>query len=102
MAPEVRRVYQGASKSYIPEKVDSFDLGMCLFALMFKKMPFAAAESSDPHYSLVSRGKFDDFFRRHDAVGKPLSGLELIWDCLNPNPAMRPSMRQIKKYTWYK
>jgi serine/threonine protein kinase len=43
LAPEVRAVYNGSYTGYIPEKVDSFDYGICLFTMMFKKMPFAEA-----------------------------------------------------------
>lgn len=36
MAPEVRRTLTGSRNSYyVPEKADIFDLGVCLFILMF-------------------------------------------------------------------
>lgn len=102
MAPEVRAVYNGSSNFYIPEKVDSFDFGICLFTMMFKKMPFAKATKNDAYYDLVMKRDFEGFFGRHGAEGKPLNGLQLIWDCLHPNPVMRPNMRQIKYYSWVK
>ena len=40
MAPEVRRTLYKQNMAYLPEKADVFSLGVCLFILIFGKMPF--------------------------------------------------------------
>jgi hypothetical protein len=67
----------------MPELVDSFDFGVCLFIIVFGKMPFGEATSSDHYYRHVMARDFTAFFTKHNAYGYPMEALRLIWDCLS-------------------
>lgn len=66
LAPEVRQVYHGSNRGYIPHLVDSFDFGIVLFTIAFRRMPFAEATHSDEYYRYVIRRDFNGFFGMHE------------------------------------
>lgn len=72
-----------------------------MFAIAYQKLPFGSAIYGDKFYSKVINGDFNGFFKMHKVDADQPFGLnELIWDCLNPIPALRPTMKQIKLYTF--
>jgi serine/threonine protein kinase len=103
MAPEVRDVMNGKRSFYTADKVDSFNLGVCFFIVMFMKPPFKSATYNDPFYKYLygnTQWHFDKFFMAHRAQGCNLGALQLIWCCLNPDPSKRPSIDQVMMHPW--
>lgn len=52
--------------SYNMYKSDIFALGVIMFGLCMKRLPFEAATSTDPHYRLIYAGKLDEFWKAHE------------------------------------
>ncbi|CDW75679.1 protein kinase domain containing protein [Stylonychia lemnae] len=92
MAPEI---YFRNQRRYIPEKADIFNLGVILHIIQFQKVPFGRALPNDQLYVYVGRNDFNGFFLAHNAVGYPLEGLKLIWQCLQVQAARRPTIHDL-------
>lgn len=101
MAPEIhmRRPYVGAS-------VDLFACAIILFIMVTQHPPFTKAEPNDPFYRLLCANRADLFWKAHSR-NKP-NGADffseefknLITGMLQFDPAMRPSMAEVRNHPW--
>jgi serine/threonine protein kinase len=64
MAPEIHKLLE-TPQSYDPFKVDIFALGVVLFSLLFNRLPFEYAVSSDKYYQLIESKEYNLFWARH-------------------------------------
>lgn len=53
MAPEIHNLLTNPTSTYDMYKSDIFALGVILFSLVTKRMPFLSSASNDPHYKLL-------------------------------------------------
>lgn len=100
MAPEIhaRRPYLGAS-------VDLFACAIILFIMVTQHPPFSRAEPSDPFYRLICANRADLFWKAH-SKNKPEGFFSeefknLITSMLQFDPALRPSMAEVKAHPWF-
>jgi len=47
-------------------KADIFSLGIILFTLVMGRLPFEFAIPENVHYSLISKGDFEQFWKLHN------------------------------------
>lgn len=102
MAPEVQNLKSG--QVYDGRKVDIFNLGYVLFAMVFKKFPFSTNKNS---YSLEALMENDpiEFWDRLRDMGVNVDSVSskcrnLIFSLLQPTPENRPSVDQILTNDW--
>ena len=101
MAPEI---YEG--NSYKTEVADLFSAGVVLFVMCTCFTPFLKASKSDPYYSKVIEGKWEELWELYSKMENfdtpfSLSFKDLISKLLNPNPRKRLSISEIKKHEWF-
>lgn len=64
MAPELHQLLT-EQKAYDPFKVDTFAMGVLIFAALFNRLPFEYATTTDAHYSLLVGGNIETFWSKH-------------------------------------
>lgn len=70
MAPEIHNLLTNPNSSYDMYKSDIFALGVILFSLVTKRMPFLSATENDSHYKLIQSGKIQEFWSLHEKALK--------------------------------
>lgn len=100
MAPEILM-----NSSYHGESVDLFAVGVILFLIYTRSLPFGLAQRNDFYYNALISGN-NSFWAQHSR-GKPLGFFsadfkDLINKMLTLNPNERLSIKQIKSHNWYK
>lgn len=100
MAPEIhaRKAYSGAS-------VDIFASAIILFIMISGTPPFAKADPKDPHYRILTLGRFDVFWNAHEKnkPKKPFyseSFKDLIQRMLALDPKDRLSADDVLAHPW--
>jgi serine/threonine protein kinase len=100
MAPEVLR-----GRNFYNEKADIFSMGVILFVLHTRLMPFEHATKDDWWYSQIINGKPELFWAAHcKSANISVSNKEyknLVVSMLSPDPNERPSLEEIKATKWY-
>lgn len=110
----------GTSKYFPPEEhtgvyngaaADLFACGIVLFCMSIGHMPFSKAIEEDSMYGSLWKGKPKSFWKHHENILKEQedsrlnisSGLKgLLTAMLDPNPAKRPIIEDIKMSSFYK
>lgn len=102
-APEIENlkdceVYDGAP-------ADVFSLGVLLFCMLFKRMPFHDAKSDDRHYRYIELGQSHNFWKLHKIQGIDIDSVpencrNLISQMLTRKPYERPSISEILNSEW--
>jgi len=65
MAPEISNCHENKDSPYDPVKSDIFALGVCMFALIFKRLPFEYAIPDNKLYKLLMEKKTKEFWTLH-------------------------------------
>ena len=98
------RIIGWSGPEFDPLPVDVWSLGATFFLILFQSVPFHLCVEKpdplkDPLYQMLYTNGSDiasnQFFHAHNAYGKRIDALQLIWDCLNPAADERPSLAQI-------
>lgn len=76
MAPEIHICREDPTLTYDPKAADVFALGVVLFALVLGRLPFEFALPTDKLYSLVSEGKWEEFWGAHTVALNKLSTMK--------------------------
>lgn len=102
MAPEII-----LGQDYNGPTIDLFAAGVVLFGMVFGKLPFYKAISSDAYYKALAANRPDLFWKIHlskmENDFKPSKSLlELLTMMLSYFPIERPSIAEIKAHEWYK
>jgi len=98
LAPEV---IKGKQYGYA---ADIFSLGVVLFVLVTKLMPFEYATGKDWWYNKIRTNKPDMFWLAHEKSAETEfdeSFKALVLSMLSPEPADRPTIEQIRTSQWY-
>jgi len=83
---------------------DIFSLGVVLFVLVTKLMPFEYATGKDWWYNKIRTKKFDMFWLAHEKSAEREFDddfKQLALAMLSPEPEDRPTIEQIKTSQWY-
>lgn len=95
-APEVLR-----GKKYT-DAVDIFSMGVMLFIALAGSQPWKKASPKDRWYKMVHSGDWKRFFQYHERSHKFTTDQKaLIRGILEPNPADRWTIDQIKRCKWF-
>jgi serine/threonine protein kinase len=90
LAPEVH-----SRKFYDPVKAEIWSLGVCLYHMLFAKLPFHAADGKELK-RLIRRGGYEiPPFAKLAA-----DGIDLIQQLLSPDPKHRPKLSDILQHPW--
>ena len=95
-APEIIR-----GKPYLGEKADFFSAGVLLFIMVYRYAPFKAATLEDPNYKkfCYKNDLFWESVTKKTPPGTFTTELRsLINELLDINPAVRPSLSEIKSH----
>lgn len=101
MAPEIH-----LGKQYDGAKVDVFAAAIVLFTIISQRPPFRSAKPSDPHYELLAKKDFAQFWSLHAEAednGRDIYSNEfkdLFQKCMSLKPASRPSVAEIRQHPW--
>ena len=99
MAPEIH-----LGVPYSAEKADIFATGVLLFIMVAGHPPFFSAQGLDPRFTTFV--KDNKLYWEAVSLKKPKNTfspdfIELVNRLLDPDPAKRPSLAEIKKSQWY-
>ena len=101
MAPEIhlKMPYQG-------ESIDLFAAAIILFIMVSEHEPFMTAQSVDPFYKCIAKGRSDIFWAQH-TKNKPNGQdfyseefKDLVWKMLQLDPQERLSLSEVKAHPW--
>ena len=99
MAPEIH-----GGQAYNGEKVDIFATGVLLFIMMAQHPPFRKAVAQDGFYKMFCQQN-ETFWAKVSANKPPGTFSPHLKALLNSllafNPALRPSIAEIKSHAWY-
>ncbi|CDW85075.1 protein kinase domain containing protein [Stylonychia lemnae] len=88
-----------------PEKIDIFALGVILFNLVFKKLPFATNSGKDPQYQekpkTFVKEFMEDYTKNTYKVQISASLSDLLQRMLSLNPKDRPGIDQIQQSNFF-
>lgn len=88
-APEIESLESG--HTYNGQWVDVFNLGIVLFNMVFRSVPFLSASQSDPFYYQIIQDDPNEFWNLHQARGLKVQAVSescrtLILALLHPSP----------------
>jgi len=98
LAPEV---IKGKQYGYA---ADIFSLGVVLFVLVTKLMPFEYATGKDWWYNKIRTQKYDMFWLAHEKSAETefdADFKQLVLSMLSPEPVDRPTIEQIRSSRWF-
>lgn len=99
MAPEIIQ-----ERPYRADVVDLFAMGVALFTMYAREVPFAIAQPNDPKYKLISTNRADLFWKAHSDRHPPGFFSEefksLIGSMLAMHPENRLSIADIASHPW--
>lgn len=99
MAPELIN-----KQKYHGEQVDIFALGVILFSLTHGFPPYRKiAHVSDPFYRLIIEKQFERYWgilEKKTRITNDSDYMDLVNRLLEPNPALRISLDEIKQHPW--
>ena len=102
MAPEIFK-----SEAYDWKKTDVFSSGIVLYALLTGKLPFEKASSKDTLYNKFLESDVQWFWLNFDEkfnskkIRKSDSFKDLFTKMVDPNPANRITIKEIKEHDWF-
>jgi serine/threonine protein kinase len=81
---------------------DIYSLGIVLFVLVTKGMPFGAAVDNDSYYSFVFNCDYEGYWKRRFPSGNPLtqSFRDLFQNMIALDSTQRPSIDEIRSHPW--
>ncbi len=94
-------------RNYLIDKVDIYAMANTLFAIMFQDVPFGRLVNKFAFNNLYDNYETkSQFFSLHYGNFFPtderhsMAAQDLLFDCLNPNPAERPSIEEVLANEW--
>lgn len=97
MAPEIKegKVYSGV-------RVDFFSIAVILFILVKGTFPFLEAKQDDQYYSLLIKGKTEQYIKAVGANNLSKNFQDLILRMFNYDPEKRLTIDEIRNHPWLK
>ena len=99
-----REVETGATYQVAP--ADIYSLAMTILVIMIQDLPFGKVDRQTLNRIYTRSGTRESFFRilygsfRNVDERHPAEVQELLYRCLNPNPADRPSIHEFQECAW--
>lgn len=95
---------------YYGTRMDMFAFGKLLFNLATSLVPFASAKAGDPHFEIIAKGRWEDYWKmvkRNQRSMKILSSepsselKALIQGLLHPISDKRMTIEEVRASAWY-
>ncbi|KAI9184224.1 hypothetical protein H9P43_003277 [Blastocladiella emersonii ATCC 22665] len=97
IAPE-----EWTGNAYEPDRVDVWATGIIYFVMLYKTIPWKAAQNSDPHYAhFIETKAAHQFEYIDDLPASPHGPRDLLYKILEPSPVLRITMEKIKEDPWF-
>ncbi|CAG2108278.1 unnamed protein product [Medioppia subpectinata] len=98
MAPEILGLKRKVETSYIPFKVDVWAMGVMLFMLFTKRLPYNVKKDTNYDRIMKHMKRQDYKFKVKDPPSHLME--DLIKRMLDPNPNRRPEMKALSEHKW--
>lgn len=82
-------------------KCDVFSLGVLLFVMLTRSVPFTEASREDRRFRMLARGKYKDFWKSFAKFGISDEGKDLIQHMLMYQPQERATMDEVANHEWF-
>ena len=102
----IKAGHQQIIKGYDGGTVDTFNCGIILFCLAFKRMPFERAVGNDQFYKFIIVDNAENFWQAHRSSGVDVDAVsencrQLIFGLLYRQPDLRPSLLDVLADPWF-
>lgn len=96
MCPEIY-----SFKSYNAAAADVYSLGVVLFGLLARALPYNAPTHSDVAFRMIQSGQLADLLHAWSLTSRFRGGaMDLVERMLSRDPAKRPSMKEVLRHPW--